>query len=368
VGATVRPGAPDEVLSGFPGWRCLVSSSRGGRSLADDVPILKGRVVTKVESAGVSERLTITVPRFYGRDWLPGAQIDHPLARYGQELQVSVVVESAATDQEWTTRIGRFLITDWDDDDTGVITVTGASLLRRVADDRLTSPMQPRVGGTFVSEARRLLPPGMSAAFDSALVDRPCPAGMSWSEDRLAALQEIADAWPARLRTDEWGQVRFRAPLAEVPVPVLTFTDGTRGTMISAPRSDTRSGAYNVIVARSSNAGREDVQAVVAQATGPMAASGEYGAVTKFWASPLLESFGQAQAAATTMLRNSTLPAQTLPVRLLSDPRIELDDAVQVVRTTEAGDPVPVWGWVTGVDLPLTVNDGDMRVDVGVAV
>lgn len=39
--------------------------------------------------------------------------------------------------------------------------------------------------------------------------------------------------------------------------------------------------------------------------------------------------------------------------------------AEEVVITSTSGEVT--WGWVTGYDLPLTVADGDMRIDVGVA-
>jgi hypothetical protein len=308
-----------------------VSSWLGGTLLAESVPVSSGRV-TASTTLGVLARLSITVPRFDGRDWRPGPAVDHPLARYGQELDVTVLATSSVTGQVWETRVGRFLITDWEDDDAGNIAVEGEGLLRRVADDKLPAPVQPRAGGTLVSEARRLLPVGMGAAFDPALTDRACPPGMSWSSDRLAALGEIADAWPALLRTDEWGQVSFRAPLPEVPTPVLTLADGERGTLVRAPRSDTRSGAYNRVIVRSSAPDAEDVQAVVDQTTGPMRVDGPYGVVAREWSSPLIRDAGMAQASGRTMLRSSLLPTRTVPVVCASDPRIDLDDPVEVLR------------------------------------
>jgi hypothetical protein len=358
----MRSGPPDEVLSGSCSWSCTVSSSLGGVLLSSSIPLARGRVTATVGQA-VPERLTLTVPRFTPDiDWRPGSDSSHPLARYGQELTVTITVGSSVSSDSWDTRIGRFLITDWDDDDEGNISVTGAGLLRRVQDDKLTAPIQPRVGGTLVSEARRLLPLGVSATFDAALVDRGCPASMSWSEDRLDALQEIADAWPALLRTDAWGQVWFKAPLPAVPTPVLTLTDGARGTVMTVPRGDTRTSAFNRVVARSSAVGTEDVQAVVDQSSGPLSTTGPYGVVTKVWSSPLLGSVGTAYAAGATMLANNLRPAQTLAVTHAPDPRIDLDDPVSVIR-----DGLPTWGWVLGYDLPLTVADGAMRTDVGVA-
>ena len=358
----MRAGAPAEVLSGAAGYWPRVQSWRGGSLLAESVPVLRGSVTASV-TQDVPERLTLRVPRFDGRDWLPTASTAEtdPLGKFGQELSVSVVVWSSVTGAEYETRIGRYVITDWKyDDRSGVITVSADGMLRRVADARLTTATAPRSGGTLVSEARRLLLPGMGAGF-TGLADRACPQSMEWSEDRLAALYEIADAWPARLRTDQWGQFQFLPPLAPVPSPVVSLTDGERGTVIGVDRSDTRDGAYNQVVARSSGAGVE-VQGIAEQTSGPMSTSGPYGPVTKFFASPLLTTQAQAQAAAQTNLRASLLPTRTIPVELVPDPRIDLDDAVEVWR-----DGARDWGYVVSYDLPLTVADGAMRMDVGVA-
>jgi len=367
----MRPGPPDDLLAQWTSWTCHVQSWLGASLLADEVPVSRGRIVASV-SQDTQERLTLTVPRWDGRDWLPGDDPSHPLARFGQELQVTIRVGSPAAGETWDVRVGRFLVTDWEEDG-GVVQVTGDGLLRRVADGKLTSPSSPPSGSTLKSEARRLLPAGVSAGFDDDLVDRACPRGMAWSSDRLEALREIADAWPARLRTDEWGQVRFSRPLPDVPVPVLTLQEGPSGTVVSAPRSDTRDGSYNEVVARSSASASNDVQAVARLTSGPMAARPPYGTVTREWSSPLLGSRDQAQAAAETMLRTAVRPTRVRTATHVPDPRITLDDPVEV-RTGElverAGVLVPAdreWGYVVGYDLPLTVADGAMRTDVGVA-
>jgi hypothetical protein len=368
----MRSGAPTEVLTGAAGWWPIVQSWRGGTMLSRSVPVMRGRVTASVTSQ-VPERLTLTVPRFDsdGTDYLPTQETAEtaPLAKNGQELFVSVAVWSSVTGSQYETRIGRYLITDWDySDGADTIRVTAVGLLQRIADDRLTSPMSPRAGGSLMSEARRLMPVGMAAGF-TGLTDRGCPRSMEWSEDRLGALYEIADAWPARLRTDAWGQVQFLPPLPEVPVPVISLTDGhpyrglpgdPRATVVGADRSDTRDGAYNQIVARSS-ATDVDVQAIARQRSGPMAVTGPYGPVTKFWSSPLLTTQGAAQAAADSMLRSSLMPTRIVPVEMVPDPRIDLDDAVALRR-----DDMNDWGYVVGYDLPLTVLDGSMRLDLAV--
>lgn len=361
----MRDGPPTDVLTGSVSWVPAVASWLGGTLLSGAVPTTGGRVTASVSERN-RVRLSMTVARrtvVDGRpfSWVPGADPGHPLAKYGQELDVSVVVRSAVSGTEWMTRVGRFVVVDWHEQNDGSVSVSGEGMLRRVDDSKITSPAQPAVGATLMSEARRLAPLGVSVAFDPSLVDRAVPSSLVWSSDRYAAFEEIANAWPALLRTDEWGQILFRAPLPEVPTPVLTLTDGDRGTLVGAPRSDTRVGAYNEVVARSSKVDAADVQAVWRQESGPMAATGPYGPVTREWSSPLIDNLNEAQAAAQTMGANSLRPSRILPVMHAPDPRIDLDTPLEVWR-----DGVRTWGWATGYDLPLTVSGGLQRTDVGV--
>ncbi|MDQ1111158.1 hypothetical protein QE418_000606 [Microbacterium testaceum] len=363
----MRNGPPDEVLAGAPLYSARITSWLGGRMLAATVPIIAGRVTGKATQE-VIEELSLTVPRFAAgapggdvKDWRPGKDAQHSLARYGQTLDVTTIIESVVTGEIWETRIGRYQIKDWDDDDAGTVTVKAESLLARPRDDKLLSLTSPT--GTLKSEARRLAPAGMGVSFDPKLIDRPCSPAMSWSRSRIENLQEIADAWPALLRVDAWGQIAFRAPLPDVPKPVVTLRDGKGGTLIAAPRSDSRGGVPNVVVATTGSSATADVQGVAAITSGPMSINGDYGVVVKEWSSSLLENASQAQAAARTMLDNAARPAQAVPVRIAPDPRLEIDDPVAVTRE---GD-TPLWGWVTAWDLPLTADGGDMRIDVGVS-
>jgi len=362
----MRAGPTDEVLAGTPLWSCRVSSWLGGQLLAATIPVSGGRYSAKADQ-DVPEKLSMTVPRFAPAvdggdvfDWRP-TSTGHPLARFGQQLDITIIVESSTTGDVWETRVGRVIITDWTDDDLGTITVTGEGMLGAIRDAKLLAPTTP--SGTLTTEAQRLLPAGMGVSFDAALVDRACPTSMSWSEDRLGAFHDIANAWPALLRTDEWGQVVFRAPLPTVPVPVLKLTDGENGTVVAAPRSDTRKDAYNTVIATSSASGSNaDIRGIAQITSGPMSVNGPYFPVVMKYSSPLIDSQATANAAARTMLDNSTRPAQSVPVSLAPDPRVDLDDAVEIDRGTDQ----PLWGWVTGYDLPLTAMDGAMRIDVGV--
>ena len=342
-------------------WEPLVSSWVEGRFLAS-VPVAGGSVAWS-SGREVPGSLDLTVPReAWGRDWRPGLDADHPLAAKGQQLHVSVRVGAPASGQSWTIRLGTFLIAR-SEASAGVVRVTGLSMMERVVRDRLTSPMAPRSGGTLASELRRLVPASMGLTISGDLTDRACPA-MSWGESRADAIAEIAAAWPCRIREDAYGALHALPPLGGVPDPLDTLTDGEGGTVVEAYEADDAAGVYNRVVARgqeSSDAGLPTIQAVASQETGPYAVA-RFGAKTFFLSSPLLTSMSAAESAARTRLAGLLRPARTVPVTIAPDPRWEVDDAVEVLA-----DGSRWWGWVSGVQVPLTVADGDMRLDVEVA-
>jgi len=347
----MRAGPSEKELSTATSWLPRVQSWLGGTLLDGDIPVLSGRL-TWDASNNVPDQLKMTVPRFDGRkDYLPSTP-DAALARFGQQLDVTIRVGGV------DVRMGRYLIVDWSSDES-VIQVTAAGLLQIAVDARLLEPTSPRDDGTLRSEFIRLLPGQVSAQFAGGVVDRPIARSMSWDENRIDALWDIADAWPAVLRPDAWGQVIVKPPVQVSPFPVLSVSDGERGTLVSVPRSDTRDGAYNIIVARSSADG-VDAQAIAQVTSGPMGVS-TYNPVPRFYSSPLLTTVDQCQATANAMRDEAGRRSSILKVTMAPDPRPELDDTIGVTR-----EGVLNLGVVVAVDMPLTVRDGDMRVDVGV--
>lgn len=369
----MREGPSGEVLAGAAGWGPTAASWLDGDLLAGDIPVLAGSLSATTELQ-VPERLTFTVPEASTVDgrwfsWVPGDNPRHPLARFGQQIDVGVTVRSSLTGEETLTRLGRYRVHEWQHDDlAGTVHVTCFGLLIRAEEARFRVPQVPRAGGSLASEFRRLMVPGLPVSIDPTLVDRPCPRSFQWPQDRLKALYEIADAWPARIRTDQWGQVRVLPPLPDVPDPVLTLTDGQGGTVVSAPRGDTREGLSNVVVGTSSaidGTAQDPIRAVAEHVTGPAAVTTDgtgYGEVVRYWSSPLATSATHLQASVNTILANAARPAVVRTVQCAPDPRIDLDDAVAIKRGYERD-----WGWVVAYMLPLTYDGGPMRLDVGVS-
>lgn len=356
------------TLAGAPGWGPLAWSWRDGRLLTPDpIPVLRGRF-TGVTDSPVPDRVEFTVPEFgAGRSWVPGDDPDHPLAENGQTIAAAIRVRSAVRG-ETITRIGLYRVHSHNhDDEAHTVSVTAFGVLKAADEAGFSAPEAPRTGATLVSEFRRLAPAGMSVYVHPAVVDRACPMSMQWPSTPLDALYEIADALPARIRVDQWGTVQLLPPLPEVPTPVLTFKHGEGGTLIRAPKGSTREGRPNRVIATGSAVDAAALDPVVGIAditTGPMAVTEDgtgYGIVTEKMASPLLTTSSQARAAARTLLERRSRATRIRQVRCAPDPRVELDDPVAIVRGRR-----PEWGWVVAYELPWTIDDGDMRLDVGV--
>lgn len=371
----MREGPPDEVLTGAFRWRPVVAAWKGTVLLSEAVPVVSGRLSADV-TQHVPERLTFTVPEWApdpdhpdGMSWVPDRE-DHPLAEFGQYIDVDIHIWSAVTagsdidEPTSITRLGRYKIQSWDHDDLAhTVQVECVGLLQVPADARFRTPQVPRPTGTLVSEFRRLMVAGIPVDVDAGLTDRAIPKSFVWDEDRLGALYDIADAWPARLRVDQFGVVNLLPTVPDIPVPVLSFTDGQLGTLISAPRSGTRDSIANVVVARSTvtdDPAKPPLQAVAEVMDGPLRPS-VYGEVTFFWSSPLATTQAQLQASANTILVRKSRPALVRRVRCVPDPRVELDDPVSLT-----GDGSTDTGYVVAYSLPLTVGDGEMTIDVGV--
>jgi hypothetical protein len=310
----------------------------------------------------VQGKIQLTVPRLSRTaegdlvDWLPASPYA-PLACNGQELRAYARVESSvAATASFEVPLGIFVITSYDPDGTS-ISVTGASMLQRVDEDRLLRPQSPV--STLGREFRRLMHAPRGLVVSPSLVDRACPSDMSWQESRLDALYEIASAWPARLREQRDGTLHLLPPLPVSGItPKITLTDGENGTIISAKTSATRATIYNRIVARtndSSDKARGAFQAVVDQEHGPYSARGPFGIKTKIISSPLIINSETATNVAVEELRKNLFDAQKYPVTLPPDPTIWLDDSVRLAYSPYQGStPVAVLGYVTAVEYPLT--------------
>jgi hypothetical protein len=238
------------------------------------------------------------------------------------------------------------------------VNVNAVGLLQWIDEARLVSPFQPT--GTLLSTLRDLIEPALTVAVDATLVDRAVPAGINFDEDRLGAVNELLDAWPAVAQVDPAGYLLV-TPATLSATPVLTISSGAGGTIINATGSSTRDGAYNVVVARGTAADGGQVQGQAYDTYGgPKTYGGPFNPlpVPFFFVSPLLTDVGECDEAAGTILaRKRRESAREFTVEMVPHPAIQHGDVV-----TADG----VLCVVQGLQLPYRANGGSMLLTLKV--
>lgn len=298
--------------------------------LVADVPISDGSEELD-RSLSVPERVSLTVPRRdRGTDWDPSHDPEHPLAAYGQRLRVDYGVHLGGDSWEWINR-GWYVITD-SSVSGETVSVNAAGLLTLVDEAKFVAPFQP--SGTLVSTVRSLVEPALTVSFDGLLADRSVPLGMQWDSDRLAALNEVLDAWPADGRVTEDGFLLIE-PLDDTGDAVLALTDGVGGTVVRWQGSTSREGAFNAVVAQGEDSEGNQVQGVVYDTLGssPFRLGGPFNELpvpTSFY-SPLMTTVAQCRkGAATYMARLRRTASRRLEVTMVPHPGLVLGDIVAV--------------------------------------
>jgi hypothetical protein len=342
------------VLTSSFRYYCAVESWLGGTLLAASVPVVNGGEESD-RSLRVPERVSFTVPRVAdGVDWSPVE--GSALASDGQRLHVKLGVGLSQGQVEWFTR-GRFLIQD-SEVNGDQVDVVAVGMLALIDEARLISPYQP--SGTLVSTLRGLLEPALTVLVDAGLTDRSVPSAINYDEDRLGAVLELLDAWPAAGYIDPEGFLQA-VPATQSTAPVIQLTDGVGGTVIRASGGSKRDGAQNVIVARGTASDGSAVQGVSYLTYGPKSYSGNFNPlpVPYFFSSPLLTTIGQCTAAANTIRdRKIRENAREYRVQMVPHPALQFGDVIGLTSASLGLAAVPCS--IESLSLPYTVAGGSM--------
>lgn len=343
--------------------RLRVESWRGTELLAESIPVEDGTLVVDGEQP-IPGELRIVVPAGIRRQWIPTDPL-HPLAPFGQRLYVERGIEYLDGDTEYLG-LGWFLITGAAPDPLGQGTqVTAQSLERLLADDRIATPIQPKAGATLFSEVERLVSGRLPVdELPAALTNRTVPADVTWEQDRLNALGTILAAWPARARVNDEGLLELLAPVPEwhnIGPAVHQLATGERGVVAEWSSDVEREQLYNgvFVSGREAVSDKKQVRGYAwdSDETSPTYYLGPFGRRAFEYASPLLTTVAQCNAAAATMLSKRLRRTRVAVVSMVPDPRLELDDVVEVATPTVEGI-----GRVSGVALPLRPDGGPATV------
>jgi hypothetical protein len=307
-----------------------------GRPVADEIPVSDGSLEIDANAA-VPGQLTATLPRFLHdqetgavRDLLPTTD-NAPLGCSGTQVAVMYSVQLPGQDKRESVDLGWFRITSWEEGD-GTISITAASLECIIEEARLITPVSIAKGTSFAAAAKTLvgglLPLRVTAnAAKTASMD-------PFEEDRLAALNALVTAWPARMRVDPAGTLEIIPPVNDATDPItVSLTDGEDGTVMTSPTNGTRDGVYNAVRAQGEADGDvAPVSAVAYLSSGPRRWNGPYGNIPYFYSSPLLTTKAQAQAAAKTRLAALQVIAAPVEAEIAPDPRLEAGDVIELTH------------------------------------
>jgi hypothetical protein len=357
---------PDDVpalLAGpVIGWGSRVESWYNGARLHDDLPVATGEF-THTDVLG-SESVDLEVAAEPGL--LDDPDIG-PLGKAGVQLRVvATVARPGGLPAE--VPLGWFPIEEAaEGDDT--IKVTAPGVLGPVAADRFLFPWSTHVAvygeatitHTFAQTLRRLCGKHVPILLDG-VSDRLTP-NMLWERERIDAVREVLDAWPAEGHIDPSG-VLLVSPPADIDGPaVLDLADGVNGTVARALPSTGEQSLFNVCVATGrGNAPTEDfvagyrIAAVSEITSGVRRPDGPMGRRPGFFHSDMLTNEGQCEAAAAAQLdRWQREAGKQLEVTCAVDPRIEPRDIIRV-----NGDRC----WVNEQTMPLHADSMRLVVTV----
>ena len=333
-----------------------------GDTFLADVPIVGG-VEECDRSMNVPERLSLTVPAVVrGTVWEPTSRT-HPLAASGQRLRVSVGIETAGGNVEWIDR-GWFPILA-SSENNGTVNVEAAGVLTLLAEADLVTPYQSSAGTLISTAIRALTGSAIPVLTTRAPADRAVGAILTWDGDRLGAIHELLDAWPAEVLTQPGGYIEI---LPAAPgAPVLDLTDDDGGTVIEWGGDTSRSGAANVAVARGTASDGARIQGVAydTDATSTTFYGGPFNPlpVPVTMDSQALTSLTQCRAAAAALLaRTKRDGGRRLSAEIVPHPGLQLGDVVRVTGAGLTAHPCVIESLV----LPLTPDGGAMSLSLAV--
>jgi hypothetical protein len=293
------------------------------------VPIVIGSwSITDSGDQQVPGQLEFEVPNT--SEWRP-TRWQHPLAGRGHRLRVRVGTSyTGGSEVEWLN-LGWFL-PDPPTPNGETQRVSARGMLALVDESRLLEPYRAGAGATRYTVATKLLAGLLPIRFKVA--NETTPGATVVEQDRLDGVQQLADAWPARLYVDDEGVATFAPVWNDITPgnPVKEILDGAGGTLVRVTAAASTARMYNGYrVTRIPEGDAAPVSETVTLKTGNLRWGGVYGWRPGFYESPLLSADrGKLRQVATAMLDRSMRRADSYQVTAAPDARLQVGDVVRV--------------------------------------
>jgi hypothetical protein len=358
------------ALTGSHRQIARVDAWRGGQLLSPDpgLPISEGSVTISAGQA-IRSQVGVTVTDPDGT-WIPTP--DGALSPYGSELHIALGVQAGTMTelvsvvwapitvataaerwQSYRTQTGGMALVS-----RGQATqVNGTDRAQIIASARFMARTQP-IATTVLAEIGQLLKGVVPWNAPSWAVDAAIPAGITYDDDRLKAVGDLAAVLNCDVIIDPTGTATLITRTASQPgvardaagsASVWTIPVSS-GAVVSFDKELNADATYNGVIARGTafNGATLIGQAVIPD--GPLAWNGPFGQVPFFVTSATYGTQAAVDAAARDQLDRLVLQrSQIIVISCVSNPALEIGDTVTV--------PAP-YGTIDGVVMaaqwPLT--------------
>ncbi|GAA2636938.1 hypothetical protein GCM10010399_82590 [Dactylosporangium fulvum] len=287
------------------------------------------------------------------------------LSPYGTYLQAWRGIDYGDTQELVPIFYGRVDAIDDSDQFDAQIEVRCSDRMADVNDARFETPRAAPTGTTIVSAITTLL---LEACPDASVnvaagVDQTStvPSGLMWDIDRGKAVDDLATSIGAEVFAVPNGSgFHIRRVPTLYDAPQWTANEGTYGTLVTAGRSVSRDGVYNVVVTIVERANGDLPLRFVAEDANPASPTfvgGLFGRVPRFLRNPLVTNAAQAEAAGYALLARSVGATRTRNITCVPNPAAEAGDVITAVVAGAAETHI-----ADTFTLPLHPDGGAMTV------
>lgn len=210
----------------------------------------------------------------------------------------------------------------------GRISVDCMDLGAALADDRFLAPRAIPAGPSRAQAIADLIAetlPASSLTVGPGVVDSAMPAAV-WDEDREAACHEIARTLGAVLSADTTGGFRL-----DLPSDASVWTVDAGGVLVLAAMRADRDKTYNAVRAAGESTDAGAPVGFAYDLASPTAWDGPFGRRPRFYASPLLATVEQCEAAAASILADSIGLTRSIEFEAIAHPGLEAGDVITLV-------------------------------------
>lgn len=328
----------------IPASALLQEAARYSQTVSVRVDVYRGRVMTTPKAPIVEGKISAD------RGDKSRLSCDMTLAQNlwepdivgvkGYQLHVSVGVESLGTQER--IPLGWFRVDEVARGSDGTVSVKASGRESFVIDARLLRPRTPSFGQSTVGEIVALIREAVPSAQirPRNTIDRLIDITTPWDRDRWGAIDALAKTIEAEVFCDYTGAyVIADEPSLVTGVPVVRFTEGEGGLLVTRMQSDTREQVYNAVsvIGTSTDPNVPELYGLAVD-TDPNSPTfyyadpldGGFGQVPRFYSSGWFTAAWQCDRTANKFLVDSLAANQKLEFDSLPLPFLEVNDIVEV--------------------------------------